>query len=442
MSAVGNIAPVDLNAEAVSEFIRGTRKLMVLAFFVGYVGVAYQLPGAMASERAHLITSHMKVMGLLDSARVISWHLSQSLVYLPAWIVVAVVWHHKIFTGTNIAYIILIHVLFGLVLASWSFFPSVPFGKSPQLAAVASTFLAIILAIFALTFAGATNSNVAAFAFTIIFPPGFYIFAVRAICGFENNQIPTNLFRGDPDNDGLLFPLIIAALVRVFSASGPYSRLTPPTQVDIFLWPWLALLLESHLYDARKLKPPRRWLSTRKAVVEPTKPGIAISIKHLEKTFTTSLLRGSRKVVTAVEDLTLDIPKHGIFVLLGSNGAGKSTILSILGGLTGPTRGSVQFEGGRDRPEPGTLGIVPQKNVLFPELTCLQTLQVWQAIKWSKHSETGEDLVQLLKDCDLGHKIHYNAAALSGGQKRKLQLAIGLVGGSKSQCSSLVSSSC
>lgn len=111
--------------------------------------------------------------------------------------------------------------------------------------------------------------------------------------------------------------------------------------------------------------------------------------------------------------------------------AGKSTILSILGGLTGLTSGTVVFEGGTLRPPPGTIGIVPQKNVLFPELTCYQTLRVWRAIKWSESSQTSEDLVQLLRDCDLGSKVHLNAGTLSGGQKRKLQLAIGLVGGSK-----------
>lgn len=71
----------------------------------------------------------------------------------------------------------------------------------------------------------------------------------------------------------------------------------------------------------------------------------------------------------------------GIFVLLGSNGAGKSTTLSVLAGLTGRTSGSVRFStedgAGTDSPPRGTLGIVPQKNVLFPELTCHQTLKVW-----------------------------------------------------------------
>lgn len=79
------------------------------------------------------------------------------------------------------------------------------------------------------------------------------------------------------------------------------------------------------------------------------------------------------------------------------------------------------------------MGIVPQKNVLFPELSCLQTLRVWQAVKWSDSSTTDEDLRQLLRDCDLEKKITANANTLSGGQKRKLQLAIGLLGGSKSK---------
>ena len=49
-------------------------------------------------------------------------------------------------------------------------------------------------------------------------------------------------------------------------------------------------------------------------------PDVAISIKHLGKDFRTSRLGRRKNVVTAVEDLSLDIPKTGIFVLLGSNG--------------------------------------------------------------------------------------------------------------------------
>jgi ABC-type multidrug transport system ATPase subunit len=104
--------------------------------------------------------------------------------------------------------------------------------------------------------------------------------------------------------------------------------------------------------------------------------------------------------------------------------------LSIIGGLLGNTRGRVLFEGCNVVPPRGTIGIVPQKNVLFPDLTCHQTLRLWHAIK-AVTRDHEEDIDQLLRDCDLEKKINANASTLSGGQKRKLQLAVGLVGGSK-----------
>jgi ATP-binding cassette subfamily A (ABC1) protein 3 len=122
-----------------------------------------------------------------------------------------------------------------------------------------------------------------------------------------------------------------------------------------------------------------------------------------------------------------------MFCIDHTTSTGKSTVLSILGGLIGSTSGSVVFEGGLSRPPHGSIGIVPQKNVLFPELTCYQTLRLWRAVKWSENSSNDEDIQQLLRDCDLEHKIYANAGTLSGGQRRKLQLAIGLIGGSKRQ---------
>ena len=67
--------------------------------------------------------------------------------------------------------------------------------------------------------------------------------------------------------------------------------------------------------------------------------------------------------------------------------------MSILGGLTGRSRGTVAFEGGASCPPPGSIGIVPQKNVLFPELTCLQTLKLWKEIRMRLTSMEKRNLV-------------------------------------------------
>ncbi|KAJ6516580.1 P-loop containing nucleoside triphosphate hydrolase protein [Mycena vitilis] len=332
---------------------------------------------------------------------------------LVSWIIGALIWRSHIWVLTNVLLILIVHILLGLTLTSWSFFLAAPFGKSPQLAAVPSTFLAILFAIVALILKQIPTGG--AFIFTIIFPPGFYIFANRAISGYENHSFATNALKGDPDNNLQLLAIIIAGII------------------DVFLWPHLRILLERRLYDPREPSTSRSWKcwGRRKRETLAIPPDVAVSIQGLGKTFNTSMFNCKGGNVTAVSDLTLDVPRLGISVLLGSNGAGKSTTLSIVGGLTGRSRGSVVFEGGAPKPPRGTLGIVPQKNVLIPELSCLQLLRVWRAVKWSRHSVVDEDLEQLLRDCDLRTKIHANASTLSGGQKRKLQLAIGLVGGSK-----------
>ncbi|PPR02359.1 hypothetical protein CVT24_011703 [Panaeolus cyanescens] len=396
-------------------YIRGIRDLVAIGLFIAFIGIAYQLPGSVAGERAMLITDHMRAMGLLDSARILSWHIGISLSYLPAWIIVALIWKFRIFEASNAGLIVILHLLLGLSLASWSFFVAAPFGKSPQLAAVVTTFLGIVFAILGVVIKSSRTGTLVIF--SLLFPPSFYIFALRGIAGYENHQLPTNILKKDPDTGIVVLPLLIAAVI------------------DVFLWPYLAVLWERRMYSIRvpSQKPKRRWFWQKSSLVDPVPQvpvGVAVSIRNLTKIYKTSRF-SSKGDVTAVSNLSLDIPKTGIFVLLGSNGAGKSTSLSVIAGLSQLTSGSVTFEGGRYSPPRGTLGIVPQKNVLFPDLTCLQTLQVWKAVKWSENSEADEDLEQLLKDCDLEKKIHANAATMSGGQKRKLQLAIGLLGGSK-----------
>lgn len=144
-----------------------------------------------------------------------SWHLSISLVYLPAWIIVGIIWRYRIFSETNVLMILVVHLLLPLSLASWAFFVAAPFGKSPQLAAVVSTFLAILFAVVALVLGHAQDGT--AVIFTLIFPPAFYIFAIRAIAGWENHLHPTNALQGDPDNNLRLLPLLIIALVNADS---------------------------------------------------------------------------------------------------------------------------------------------------------------------------------------------------------------------------------
>jgi hypothetical protein len=106
----------------------------------------------MASERATGLTSHLgHGLPQVRSSHVSlpdwvdtelnnrSWHLSISSAYVIAWIVVAVVWQRAIFSGTNIGLFIVLYVVTGLSLASWTQLVAVPFAAAPTLAAITGT---------------------------------------------------------------------------------------------------------------------------------------------------------------------------------------------------------------------------------------------------------------------------------------------------------------
>ncbi|KAL7284960.1 hypothetical protein ACG7TL_000049 [Trametes sanguinea] len=391
---------------------------LVIAFFAAFIGTGYHLAGAAMEERASGLTSQMKATGLFDSARVISWHLSISLAYLPGWIVIAVLWHVKVFTGTSAGILIGLHLLLGLSLTSWSMFLMAPFGKSPQLAAIVSMVLSFLFVVIG--FSMTEVSMAVAVILSLLFPPYFYPMAIRCICNFETQFQTTSATEAAPISHLILWPLFLVAAVNVF------------------LWPWLGAVWERYLYDAQNPSDGLLFWARRSknSSGHSMTEGVAISMRNVGKEFRPSIFSKKKDVVTAISDLSLDIPKNGIYVLLGPNGQvfsiRRSTVMSILAGLTGRTRGTVVFEGGSEQPPRGSIGIVPQKNILLPDLSCYQTLHLWRMIKPPVDDLTAEeDIVQTLRDCDLGDKLNYNAESLSGGQKRKLQLAIGLVGGSK-----------
>lgn len=126
----------------------------MLAFFAGQMGVVYHMAGEVMFERAATLTSHLTAMGCFASARILSWHMCISGAYLPSWIAAALLWHWSIFTHTPIGLFIGVHLITGFSLASWALLVAQPFYKSPQLAAISCSVLAVVLGILALLFDG------------------------------------------------------------------------------------------------------------------------------------------------------------------------------------------------------------------------------------------------------------------------------------------------
>ena len=138
--------------------------------------------------------------------------------------------------------------------------------------------------------------------------------------------------------------------------------------------------------------------------------------------------------VHAVKDLTLDARKGQILTLLGPNGSGKSTTLDAIAGLNKVSNGSIDIDG------TGGIGVGPQNNILWDDLTVEEHVRIFYALKTAptRHSKT--DFTTLVNGCDLASKTKARSKTLSGGQKRKLQLAMMFAGGSAVCCVDEVSS--
>lgn len=125
----------------------------------------------------------------------------------------------------------------------------------------------------------------------------------------------------------------------------------------------------------------------------------------------------------AVDELNLDAYKGQVTVLLGHNGAGKSTTFSVLCGLTPPTSGRVYVNS-------TPVGLCPQENSLFEKLSVEEHLWFFHELKGAKtvyENQREETLYNL----GLQEKKSELAMNLSGGQKRKLCVGLAVIGKSQ-----------
>lgn len=145
-----------------------------------------------------------------------------------------------------------------------------------------------------------------------------------------------------------------------------------------------------------------------------------IKIKNLSKNFQT---------LKAVDNLSLEIFKGETFSLLGLNGAGKSTTINILCGLVKKTSGQVEINKlnlDNDITEiKKIINLSPQETAIANNLTVQENLEF--IAKLYKVPNQIETINQMLETFDLLHKKNTLAKKLSGGQKRKLSIAMALI---------------
>ncbi|XP_057605511.1 phospholipid-transporting ATPase ABCA3-like [Hippopotamus amphibius kiboko] len=199
--------------------------------------------------------------------------------------------------------------------------------------------------------------------------------------------------------------------------------------------PWNFFLLRSHwCRETIEKKKERRQLyetiESKYFEAEPTDLVAGIQVKHLCKKFQ---VNNTTKI--AVKDLSLNLYEGQITVLIGHNGAGKSTTLSILSGLCLPTSGEAHINGYDISKQMvqirKSLGLCPQQDLLFNYLTVSEHLYFYCMIKGIPRKTRVIETNNMLSTFNLLEKRNAFSMSLSGGMKRSLSIIIALIGGSK-----------
>lgn len=137
----------------------------------------------------------------------------------------------------------------------------------------------------------------------------------------------------------------------------------------------------------------------------------------------------------AVDKLSLNIKGNEVFCLLGHNGAGKTTAIQLITGILKPTSGAANIYGHDLKSDLDgvrqSLGLCQQFDVLFDHLTCKEHLELVCELKDIPRQESQRQITEILDIVMLRDHTNKIAKSLSGGMKRKLSLAMALVGGSK-----------
>jgi ABC-2 type transport system ATP-binding protein len=134
--------------------------------------------------------------------------------------------------------------------------------------------------------------------------------------------------------------------------------------------------------------------------------------------------------VLALDGFSLDVRKGEVLGLLGPNGAGKTTLISILAGTVRNFTGTVTFEGGNffaDRSLKNRIGIVPQDMAFYDDLNALDNLLFWGGLYDVPRPELKRRATELLDLVELSARAKEPVKNFSGGMKRRLNTAIGLL---------------
>lgn len=133
----------------------------------------------------------------------------------------------------------------------------------------------------------------------------------------------------------------------------------------------------------------------------------------------------------AIRDIDFEIPKHGIYGLLGSNGAGKSTTMNIMCGVLRQSEGDVYIKGISMSKNPVEakrhIGFLPQNPPLHMDLTVTEYLEYCAGLRYIPDREISKAVKKVLERCGISHFSKRLLRNLSGGYQQRVGIAQAII---------------
>ncbi|ETL35618.1 hypothetical protein L916_12275 [Phytophthora nicotianae] len=421
------IAPFPIDSYTSSPFYDQVSEVFSIMFIMAYLFTLSRLLVVLIEEKELRLREFMKILGVTEKVITMTWYVTYAVILFIGAAVQALAGLAGLFPNSSVLVTFLffflkarVGVFVGMVVFFLMYAISQGFSDETSegvktigsvLSPVALSFGVTVLASAEETGDGVRFSNMNTLSNNFRISTALWMFALDTV-------LYTIL--------GLYFERIIpkqygTTLKWYFPVSPSYWR--KRNQKNVFDQAQDALLENVSLDVNPNFEPVSSELREQEI------SGDALCVQRLRKVFD---VPGGEKV--AVKGLNLVMYRDQITCLLGHNGAGKTTLISMLTGMTAPSSGNASFQGMTLTDDMDdlrqSLGLCFQHDALFPELTVQEHLLFFGQIKGYSSDKLPEVVEKQIQEVGLTEKRHAKPNDLSGGMKRKLSVAISLLGDS------------
>ncbi|KAI9327884.1 hypothetical protein BDR26DRAFT_874694 [Obelidium mucronatum] len=368
----------------------------------------------------------------------------------------------QIFTMTSPGVLFVLLLVWGLVQISMSFVIASVCQRSSM--ALASSFLIVLLSVVASISLNSLYPLVESLpGYYLAWPPFAFIRAISVVNQASYSALPYTLSNLQGNNQVLkcVHYLLAASVAMQLTAS--YLETIIPSNLGVtYPWHWpISFCIKKAMQYSTGEKPPQ---SITQEINQSESTTLSINtdlegsdvleeqhrvsrsknqliqlcplvVHNLKKNYpgldTSS--KQKREIKMALNGVSFAVEKDVVFGLLGPNGAGKSTLMSILTGVTQKTSGNAWIDSldldSMDDIQT-RIGICLQDDILWNDLTVYEHLLFYSRLKGMKANQK-EAIITLMHNMRLNHLATRTARYLSGGEKRRLSIAMAMAGNPK-----------